>query len=178
MPRPSNAYTPEDFVAQLKSGEIEASTPFALMGMVKEAGDSQHLLFASGTDCDTWTELPLSMIESIEVRDVVPCRDHTHPVVKLQLKEPGSDEARAFASLAKAQLLAGSRQAPPQGKMPEFRSPPNLERIWPDLQQAKVAQASAESCRGCFEFCKELTETPDFLDWLWCLNFCLPICPG
>lgn len=115
--------------------------------MVKGADDSQRLLFANGTDCNTWTELPLSMIESIEVRDIVPCRDHTHPVVKLQLKRARLSESRVFAALAEARASAGAyRQAPAKTQTPEFGPPTGARSIWPGSEPTKRGWAKPSVC--------------------------------
>ena len=70
--------------------------------MVRPAEDDAHLLFASRGDCDNWTPIPVEGIEEVEVLDSVPCRDHTHPLVSIRLKEPKSEESKLFASLASA----------------------------------------------------------------------------
>ena len=128
MPLPSKVFAPEEFVAQLKSGALSVGEPLAFMGMVKAAEDDQHVLFASGPNSDASTKLPLGLIESIEFRDVASCQDHTHPLVRLYVKEPRSEEAKAFASLTKEHLLARPRSAPAEGQMPEPTRNPTPRR--------------------------------------------------
>jgi hypothetical protein len=180
-------FTPEEFITKLKSDDLSA--PLAFTGMVKEAEDDRHLLFAGGTNCDTWTAMPLDMIERIEFGDVVSCRDHTHPLVKLFIKEPASEEAKVFASLAKVQLSAQLRAAssgsqipgpPPSPTLPHGMSGrlPRPSAPMRDVRDSLGGQLFSEgsSCLACWQFCNGLTKTPDFDDWLWCLNFCMPLC--
>ena len=171
-------FKPDEFVAKLKSGDLGVGAPLSLLGMVKDAEDDRHLMFAGGTDCETWTEVPLDMIESIELRDVVPCRDHSHPFVKLYLEEPESEEARMFASLAKAQMQAPSGPGAAKRRLPDPNRTSSPFGAWPVAMESKTLAADGGSCASCWEFCRELTTTPDFDDFLWCLNFCGPLCPG
>jgi hypothetical protein len=174
MARPS--FTPEEFVAKLRSGDLETSTSLRLIGMVKEADDEQHLLFANGTSCETWTRLPLAMVEDIELGDMVPCQDHSHPLVRLRIKEPSSEESAVFAALAKAQLTAHPNPSSQLDQAPQIPRNPAAPRGWRGRYESKVLAADGGSCRACWEFCRELTTTPDFDDFLWCLNFCGPLC--
>ena len=71
--------------------------------MVKPAkDDDQYLLFAPGYACENWIRIPLSSIETLDLLNFVPCNEHTHPLVLLHLKQPETDEARLFSSLAQA----------------------------------------------------------------------------
>jgi hypothetical protein len=71
---------------------------------VKLDEDSGGLLFAHGSDCTDWIPIPLDAIETVELLDVVPCRDHAHPLVTLSIKAPESPEGALYAS-----MLKGSR---------------------------------------------------------------------
>jgi hypothetical protein len=77
--------------------------------MVKMSEDQDYpqLLFALGTRCADWTSVPLDSVESVEVKDSVPCDDHTHPLVTLTLKEP--DSPVGACSLACSEPLSNGR---------------------------------------------------------------------
>jgi hypothetical protein len=102
MAEGTSKLTGQEFVEKLRRDETGA--PLTLTGMAKlsEDDDYPQLLFVLGTRCADWTSVPLDSIESVEVKDSVPCDDHTHPLVTLTLKEPDSPEGTMFASLLRA----------------------------------------------------------------------------
>jgi hypothetical protein len=55
----------------------------------------------------------LDTIDSIDLINLVPCNDHTHPLVLLRLKPAATDEGRVFASLMQA--AAQTRRQPRRG---------------------------------------------------------------
>jgi len=110
MANETQSFAPEEFLARLARGEI--SRPIVFTGMVKRSeDDSACLLFARG-NCTNWIKIPLSSIEQIEVLDIVPCKDHTHPLVKLRLKRPQTDEGILFSSLTQLASSSGSGDGP------------------------------------------------------------------
>jgi hypothetical protein len=183
MSAAQGSYAPEEFVEKLRTDDFDAP-PLTFVGMAKPGRDDRHLLFASGTDCEEWTELPLEVIERVEVGELVSCRDHAHPLVKLHLKQPGSEEASAYAALAKAQARARAAAAPAppprpaaaeeRGRWPFARAVSEHGAAGPLYEK----RASRESCLACFRFCEELVQTPELGDIIWCLRFCGPLCPG
>jgi hypothetical protein len=103
MPEQTSTFSAQEFVERL--GRDGLAPPLRLTGLVKlpeESGDG--LEFALGTRCENWTTLPLALVENVEVRQTVPCRDHEHPLVTLTLKVPESGEAAAFAALLRVAL--------------------------------------------------------------------------
>jgi hypothetical protein len=95
------SFAPQEFLDRLKRDEIRR--PIVLFGMVKPAeDDDEYLLFARGYVCANWTRIPLTSIETVEFLNLAPCKDHTHPLVLLHLKEPETDEGRLFSSLVQA----------------------------------------------------------------------------
>jgi hypothetical protein len=103
----ASVFTAQEFIDKLRSDAIEA--PLALTGMVKLPEDhSTELMFAPGTRCVDWMSVPLDAIESVEVLDVVPCDDHTHPLVTLTFKAPESSEGALFAALLRAAVKRGA----------------------------------------------------------------------
>jgi hypothetical protein len=106
--------TAKEFMDRLNRDEIVAS--LTLTGMVKvHEEDAAQLMFALGTSCADWTSVPLELIESVDVLDSVPCRDHTHPLVTLTFKQPESAEGAVFRALLDAAVKrpAVNRSAQP-----------------------------------------------------------------
>lgn len=101
MNRGTKQYTPAEFIEKLK-GETDQSKPLVFVGMLKAAEDDQHLMFANGASCAHWTPVPVERIEGIEWISEVACKDHSHPLVKMTLKPPASEEAMMYASLAQS----------------------------------------------------------------------------
>jgi hypothetical protein len=98
-----STFSAQEFVQKL--GREGFSMPLRLTGLVKLPEESAAgLQFALGTRCTDWTTIPLDVVESVEVRQTVPCRDHEHPLVTLTLKAPESAEAAAFAALLRVAL--------------------------------------------------------------------------
>ena len=69
----------------LKSGAL-AKHGVVLTGMVKSSEKPHHIGF-SLAGCETWVDLPTSMIEQAERRGESRCKDHSHPVFAITLKE-------------------------------------------------------------------------------------------
>lgn len=90
----------DTFFSMLQQDKLDA--PFSLSGMVKKPeGKEKSLPFAIGTHCRDWVNIPLHLIEAVEVIGKVPCKDHAHTLVKLYFKDPGHAEAKVFFSLLK-----------------------------------------------------------------------------
>jgi hypothetical protein len=115
----SKTLKPDDFFEKLEKGELSAA-PVRLTGMVKKAdGSEKAIRFAPGTNCAGWVTIPLDLIEGVEMLRTVPCRDHTHPFVKLTLKEPRSPEGKAlFALLGSVQNAPAAMSPKPAGPFP------------------------------------------------------------
>ena len=132
---------PGEFLAELSSGGLEgpatSDASIVLSGIAKPAdGNDQVILFAHGTSCADWVEVPLSQIERVEVMRTVRCRDHSHPLVKLHLKAPQSEEGVLFAALARTPAGAevGGSEGPYAGS--------ELRRFAPDATAAPTASCS------------------------------------
>ena len=68
--------------------------------MVKKSeGKEKTIQFAPGGNCSNWLTIPLEFIEDVEIIKTVPCKDHTHPLVRLNLKTPKTPEAKVFSSI-------------------------------------------------------------------------------
>ena len=100
----------------------ELSQPgLELLGMVKASDEKGHVSFtASG--CDDWIDIPTKMIEQAERVGSSKCKDHSHPVFKLTLKESKSADAQILSALL-AQRSSGGLAGPiPGGPM---QAPPS-----------------------------------------------------
>ncbi len=113
MAQKTSLFTAQEFSEKLRHGEVDTSV--RLTGLAKLPEDSStHLMFAIGSRCANWTTLPLDVIESVEMVEVVQCGDHTHPLVTLTFKTPETSEGSAFAALlnaaVKQRTVARARQ--------------------------------------------------------------------
>ena len=101
MAERASGFTAQEFIDKLQRNEITAS--LVITGMVKLPDTpSTGLLFAPGTRCAQWILIPTNAIERVEILEVVPCDEHTHPLVNLTLKTPESTEGAMLASLLSA----------------------------------------------------------------------------
>jgi len=93
-------FSPADFVKALSTDTLKR--PVILTGMVKKAEQLDALLFSPANSCLAWVSIPLEMIEKVEWLGKAPCKDHTHDLVNLVLKETDKGEASFFADLLRA----------------------------------------------------------------------------
>jgi len=100
-----------------------------LVGMVKSSEKAGYVNFTR-SGCDTWVDLPTSMIEQAENLGQSGCKDHSHPVVKITLKEAKNPEAQILSA-----LLAQPMAVPPQaGSIPTQAGQGSLPQIYSDIQ--------------------------------------------
>lgn len=98
-------------------GDELSRTGVELVGMVKSSEKQGHVGFtASG--CDGWVDLPTSMIERADNIGQSSCKEHTHPLVRIRLKESKSPEAQILAA-----LLARPQPTSPQPTSPQLGHP-------------------------------------------------------
>ena len=94
--------TTAEFVEQLKQDKLARPIPesFGVLGMVKKSeGQEQTIEFAPGMKCSGWVTTPTELIESVELIQTVPCDDHSHPLVKLNLKTPRTPEGKLLFAI-------------------------------------------------------------------------------
>jgi hypothetical protein len=96
----------------LASGELEKHD-LVLTGMVKSS-ETPHQIGFSLVGCETWVNLPTSMIEKAERRGERRCKDHSHPVFALTLKESDHGEVRTLAALLMQSAQVRSANMPIQ----------------------------------------------------------------
>jgi hypothetical protein len=118
MTEEKQTYSPREFLDKLQRDDL--SPPLRFTGMAKQVEDDDTaILFAPGRNCANWVTIPLGVIENVEVVEIVPCKDHTHPLVNIQFKKPASEEALMFSSLARSlNQLTGSSPPIPRSSVP------------------------------------------------------------
>ncbi len=77
-----------------------------LVGMVKSGTEDGFISFTQ-TDCGSWIDIPTQMIEEAELVGRQSCKDHTHPIMSITLKEPKNPEARVLYALLAQQIQSG-----------------------------------------------------------------------
>ncbi|MFF0771016.1 hypothetical protein ACFYUK_19175 [Nonomuraea wenchangensis] len=117
---PKKAYSPEEFLSELEAGAFDPPLPLTWIGMAHQReGDRRHILI--GQRCGDWTPIPISIIESVTPFGWSTCDSHTHPLVKLRLKEPATEDAKAFAQLATSHRRAFKAESSPPSLPPRWR---------------------------------------------------------
>lgn len=130
------SFSGESLEKALQEGKL-SQRQATLNGMVKQSTKAGYISFTQ-SGCDTWIDLPTEMIEEAELLGQRSCRDHTHPMMRITLKEPGDPEGRILLALlaqAASTLTSKSPNMPPgvvqfQGIPPHpgfFRPPPMRE---------------------------------------------------
>jgi len=94
-------FTGQALIDALSAGEFD-HPGIVLTGMVKPSEQEEHVAFARG-GCETWVDLPTSMIEQAEHLGSRPCDDHAHPVFRLTLREAEDPQARILGQLLASQ---------------------------------------------------------------------------
>lgn len=97
----------------LAENKFDTPAPI-LIGMVKASASQGHIAFAPN-GCHSWIDLPTAMIAEAEKLGDLPCKDHTHPLFRLLLKEPKDPQAKALMALLSASAPAFSFGPMPQG---------------------------------------------------------------
>jgi hypothetical protein len=108
-----NLFSGDALENALKSDALEQSE-VELTGMVKASEKEGYIAFARG-GCDTWVDMPTSMIEQAERIGQKKCKDHSHPQFTITLKTAATPEASVFAQLLAPQLAS----SPASGASPQ-----------------------------------------------------------
>lgn len=100
-------FEPQDFIDNLKNGTLRR--PLTIIGIAKASEDNNSLMLDPTMQCQRWIDIPVGMIakKGVEWLGDVSCKDHEHPMVKVELKYPTSDESKILANI----LSASSEQA-------------------------------------------------------------------
>lgn len=94
----NTTFTGSSLEEALKNGSFTQSG-IELVGMVKASEKKGNVCFTR-SGCDNWVDLPIDMIEEAEQIGKNICKDHSHPVMRITLKEPKNQEAKIFAALS------------------------------------------------------------------------------
>jgi hypothetical protein len=90
-------FTSEALERALANDEL-AYPGLELVGMVKASDQTGQISFTL-SGCDQWVDLPTVMIHQAEQLGSSRCKDHSHPVFRLRLKEPDTPEAEILYAL-------------------------------------------------------------------------------
>ena len=90
-------YTGASLEKALASNELSQPS-FYLTGMVKFSQKPGYIAFTSA-GCDSWVNIPVSIIEKAQKIGSQGCGDHSHPLMKLTIKQPASEEGNLFYAL-------------------------------------------------------------------------------
>ena len=89
-----------DFFERLQNDKLAEPLPPGILGMVKKSeGNDRTIAFAPGVHCANWVTIPLELIGTVEMIRTIACGDHSHPVVKLNMKAPQTAEGKVFSAL-------------------------------------------------------------------------------
>lgn len=112
----SKSFSGADLEKALTEGALTQAQTF-LTGMVKPSEKSGHVSF-SQAGCDTWVDLPTDMIESADQEGQRPCRDHSHPVMRITLKEPKDAQGKILLALLTQTATRVSAEKPHAASFP------------------------------------------------------------
>ena len=110
-------YQPKEFIDRLKDGTLRR--PLSVVGMAKTSEDGNSLLLDPTMRCRKWIEIPVEMIakKGVEWLGDVPCKEHEHPLVRIELQHDESGQSDVLARLLSA--TAGGAFFPnPNGDIP------------------------------------------------------------
>lgn len=83
----------------------------AFTGMIRPVeGDEKAIMFTLAGDCSDWIKLSLSQVDDIDFLHMVPCEGHAHPLVRITMKRPKSDDARSFSEIARIHHATARRE--------------------------------------------------------------------
>jgi hypothetical protein len=97
---PDQPLTGESLEQALRGGDLDRPDS-EIVGMVKVTEEKGKVSF-SRTDCESWVDLPTDLIKSAEQVGHSRCRDHSHPVFRLQLNSSDDPAAQVFGALLAA----------------------------------------------------------------------------
>ncbi|HEY8125734.1 MAG TPA: hypothetical protein VIF88_09970 [Methylocystis sp.] len=156
----TNVYSPSEFLER-QSGDA-CMLPLTVVGVSKPSADKNYVLFALDVARDVWINVPVALVENIEVLGDAKCGGDSHPHVRLRMKEPSSPEGQAFAAFFKGietALFAVMR------------------KVTPILQAAGEA-GLRDACHDCVNACVQVPIPPDDpFAQISCMLGC-SACPG
>lgn len=99
----------------LARGSIDRPKP-QLIGMVKASKGGGFISFAQ-SGCESWVDLPSSLVAEAHQIGHQFCEDHSHPLFRLVLSEPENPAAKALIGLLTARAPAPFMPMPPDANM-------------------------------------------------------------
>ncbi len=93
----SESFTGESLIEALNSGSL-SRVDNSLIGMVKQSDKKSHIAFTL-SGCEQWVDVPEGMVAKADLLGQKPCKDHTHALMQISLKEPTSDEGKLLWDL-------------------------------------------------------------------------------
>jgi hypothetical protein len=109
----TQSFTGSELEQALKDNTLVSSS-VSFTGMVKTSEKQAHVQFAIA-GCESWVDVPVSLIAQAEYLGKQPCKDHAHPWVRVSLKESKDP----LAQLLNALLSQLSQTTPLQLSAPE-----------------------------------------------------------
>lgn len=106
-------FTGDALLKALDKGELTLApaTGTTLAGMVKKSDQPGCIAFTPA-GCDAWIDIPTSMIEKAIHIGERRCKDHSHVVVQITLKQPKDAEAQLLAKLLMASAPRAAVESP------------------------------------------------------------------
>lgn len=135
--------TGRDFLENLRSGAVRPT--LTRTGMAKLGDpDSDSIMFSESDDCGNWTKIPLELVQSVEVIGWLGCKDHKHPIIRLELHEPKSENKLAVVLFELLTAKDSVTAVPPTMHSPED-----------DLSRKALAppRTNGGGSRGCLQNC-------------------------
>lgn len=102
-------YSPQEFFQKYQS-EIVVE-PYTLDGLIKPGNGPNTIQFGF-VPCETWIDVPVTLIDTISYITEVPCKDHKHPYVALAFAKSHSPEITALIALMEALETARRPKTP------------------------------------------------------------------
>jgi hypothetical protein len=139
----TNVYSPSEFLER-QSGDA-CMLPLTVVGVSKPGADKNHILFALDVARDVWINVPIALVENVEVLGDAKCGAESHAHVRLRMKEPSSPEGQAFAAFFKGMETALFAV---------------MRKVTPILQAAGEA-GLRDACHDCIHACTLIVLPPD-----------------
>lgn len=106
------SFTGASLEKALRDDTLTSSGDVVLVGMVKASEKEGFIGFTPG-GCDSWVDIPTGMIENAEKVGQKGCKDHSHPVFRITLKETKNAEGQILLALL-GQFASQHSHAPSQ----------------------------------------------------------------